>query len=572
MSPSPSVLPRAVPAGGEPFLRRGEALAVFAAWTAFALARTLVWSQVSPVGLTSALGPLHNLGRAWLWAAMTPAIWWLAARVPLGARGIVAHAAAATAAALLDSAVFRGLLVVLRPEITLHAFASRFLVDHTGNTFLYLAAAAIGTARLHRGLLDERGRAAEGLRARTAEARLNALAAQMQPHFLCNALNAVAELWHRDVGRGRDVLGRLRALLVGPLAAPTAALVPFDEELGLLEAYAEIQRARFGDRLRIVAHAPAAARRLLVPGFALQTLVENSVRHGGGRRRVEVRAEVDGARLRLVVRDDGRGPAAGWREGVGLGNLRRRLAALDGTLELRAAPSGGAEVAIAMPARERCAIVDELPRVSPLPPASSVPAWAAIGLFWAAMAALWAAVRVAMNPYLPLQVDLLDGLDGSLRSAAPFALLSAALLASARLRRGRAALQLGAAVAALVLLPVARAMASGTPARFDDHFVVNLFLDASVFLVAAGAARAALDLSRARERDREVARLEHELAEARLSERRLRLDPLALSVEIDAIGRAAGENAERADELTVALADRLRAAAHEEELPCPSAA
>jgi LytS/YehU family sensor histidine kinase len=112
--------------------------------------------------------------------------------------------------------------------------------------------------------------------------------------------------------------------------------VPLARELDLLDRYTTIQRARFGDRLDVrVSVEPLEAREALVPVLILQPLVENAIRHGIAQRaragRIDVRARRSGGRLILEVQDDGAGPGHGdFREGVGLGNTKARLAALYG--------------------------------------------------------------------------------------------------------------------------------------------------------------------------------------------------------------------------------------------------
>jgi len=205
---------------------------------------------------------------------------------------------------------------------------------------------------LHRRELDEAR--LEGL---LTQARLQALQSQIQPHFLFNALNGVSGLIGRDDARARRLLADLGALLRAVIDAEAEQEVALGDELTILERYVALQRARYGDRLRVITEVPAEALELLVPRFVLQPLVENSVKHAVERRLapVEVRvvARIEGERLVLRVSDDGPGPATGAPEGVGLGNLRERLRVLYGgncSLRIAARPEGGAEVTVALPA------------------------------------------------------------------------------------------------------------------------------------------------------------------------------------------------------------------------------
>jgi two-component system, LytTR family, sensor kinase len=195
-----------------------------------------------------------------------------------------------------------------------------------------------------------------------ADARLQALSGQLRPHFLFNALHGVSTLMHRDVDAADEMLSELSALLRTTLDHDGVQEVPLDEELATARHYVEIMRARFGDRLAVAEEVDARARDALVPHFVLQPLVENAIEHGiardPGAGRIWIRARADGGSCTLVVADDGPGPAGGSeaavREGVGLSNTRRRLAALYGpaaTLTLCPGEARGTEVIVRIPFR-----------------------------------------------------------------------------------------------------------------------------------------------------------------------------------------------------------------------------
>jgi signal transduction histidine kinase len=222
--------------------------------------------------------------------------------------------------------------------------------------------ASVGAATAYALLGRLRAREAQALQleARLAEARLQALASQLQPHFLFNTLNAVATLVHRDPEAADATLTRLADLLRATLRQPATHEIPLREELGLLDRYVEIMRVRYGARLTIRVDADESAGDVLVPPFVLQPLVENALEHGVARRAgpgsVVVTARVDAGRLRLEVVDDGPGPSLGdgGESGIGLPNTRRRLATLYGDaqrLVLEAVPGGGARALVELPAR-----------------------------------------------------------------------------------------------------------------------------------------------------------------------------------------------------------------------------
>ena len=152
-------------------------------------------------------------------------------------------------------------------------------------------------------------------------------------------------------------LSRFLRMTLDNAAAPT---VPLSVELQFLDAYLEIQKVRFGDRLRVSLEIGEAAREAGVPNLVLQPLVENSIRHGIGSQRgaghVVVRATVAGSLLRLEVEDDGPGPqgAKPAGKGHGLGNVRESLEQLyPGAYEfgLTTVPTGGTLAAITLPFR-----------------------------------------------------------------------------------------------------------------------------------------------------------------------------------------------------------------------------
>ena len=164
-----------------------------------------------------------------------------------------------------------------------------------------------------------------------------------------------------DPPAARRVTVRLAELLRATLAATERSSLPLREELALTGRYLEIERVRFGERLRVQWHVDVALLELPVPSFVLQPLVENALVHAiapraaGGR--VEISARRDGDALQLTVRDDGPGPTGSPStrgNGLALRNLRDRLDRLyDGgaSLTLSAGARGGAEVVVRIPAR-----------------------------------------------------------------------------------------------------------------------------------------------------------------------------------------------------------------------------
>ena len=162
------------------------------------------------------------------------------------------------------------------------------------------------------------------------EARLQSLESRIHPHFLFNTLNSISSLIHSDPAKADEQLQRLCALLRYSLDASETPLAPLRQELKIVRDYLDIERTRFGGRLRFTVEAPEELLDLAVPPLAVQTLVENSVKHviapsrEGGE--VRVRAARVAGRLTITVEDGGPGVAAGaLLPGHGLDNLRARL-------------------------------------------------------------------------------------------------------------------------------------------------------------------------------------------------------------------------------------------------------
>jgi two-component system, LytTR family, sensor histidine kinase AlgZ len=189
-----------------------------------------------------------------------------------------------------------------------------------------------------------------------AEAQLASIESRVQPHFLFNTLNSIAALVHDDPAGAERMTGQLASLLRSALDSTATPLVPLDDELQIVRAYLDIERVRFGDRLRYAVDLGDGVAAALVPRMALQTLVENSVKYAVAPRReggeIHVRAiDVDG-RVRVSVDDDGPGFDATVRpEGHGLDLLAERLKMLFGeraSLEVDSRP-GATSVTIDVP-------------------------------------------------------------------------------------------------------------------------------------------------------------------------------------------------------------------------------
>lgn len=358
-------------------------LGILAAWTALGLLETVkgfVALRLRGVPVTVDHQLIANMPWWYMWAALTPPAIAVARRVRLdGPRWPAAlgvHVVVSAGFTTLHLLVVGGLYYY---TISRGTFATS-LADLYRNwigTFSVLDAltywAIVGAfyALDYRHRLRERELTAAQLavraaqaEARTHEAQLAALQAELNPHFLFNALNAVGALIRRDDReQALGVLARLGDLLRATLSRGQPREISLEAELGYVRRYLEIERTRFSDRLSVEERVTADALQALVPTLLLQPLVENAVRHGVARTpgpgRVTVSAERVNGDLRVTVEDSGPGfpgDATAVTEGVGLRNTRQRLEQLFGAsacLVVANRREGGAAVRVVLPYRAR---------------------------------------------------------------------------------------------------------------------------------------------------------------------------------------------------------------------------
>ncbi|MEO8127702.1 MAG: sensor histidine kinase [Bryobacteraceae bacterium] len=165
------------------------------------------------------------------------------------------------------------------------------------------------------------------------EARLSSLESRIHPHFLFNTLNSISSLIQDDPKRAERLVEQMAALLRFSLDSGHAGLVPLHQEMKIVLDYLEIERARFGDRLRFAVEIPADLEEFEVPPLSIQTLVENSVKYAIAPRReggvIRISAIRTATGMDLRVWDDGPGfTTASVLGGHGLDNLQARLSTL----------------------------------------------------------------------------------------------------------------------------------------------------------------------------------------------------------------------------------------------------
>lgn len=304
-----------------------------------------------------------------LYALLVPAVGWMVDRYPLTRaprmRGIGLHALAATGFSILHSVgtglVYRAFHVYPREDSLGEAISRLTLAWFALDAVMYAAVAGIFHAIRHQREVRERDRIAASLNARLAEARLDRLRAQLDPHFLFNTLNAVSTLAVTGE-RERIVatLSRLGDLLRVTLDESLPQEIELSRELAILDRYLAVQHLRFGDRLSVCRAIDDEVQDALVPSMLLQPLVENALQHGIERRpgpgRVTIAAHRHVQSLRVRIEDTGPGvaPEHARRDGIGLTNTRLRLAELYGdaqSLAIGNIPEGGAFVEVVLPFR-----------------------------------------------------------------------------------------------------------------------------------------------------------------------------------------------------------------------------
>jgi LytS/YehU family sensor histidine kinase len=230
---------------------------------------------------------------------------------------------------------------------TLEAFFNKLILNpfylHQGLLAYWGTVVVAHAYEYNRQVRIGRTRASE-LSAQLAQAQLAALKMQIHPHFLFNTLNSIAALLHEDVEAADRMITRLSDFLRITLQSSATSVVTLGEELVFLQAYLDIERVRFADRLIVELTIAPDVMDAQVPNLILQPLVENAVRHGISKQIAMGHLQIDARRHaeRLLIRIDDNGPgkpngngnakrrAAG---GVGLANTRARLEQFYGDFE-----------------------------------------------------------------------------------------------------------------------------------------------------------------------------------------------------------------------------------------------
>lgn len=338
-------------------------------WTALAV---VFATQLYFAGLPWSQALAWSIPRWYSWGLLTPAVFWVDKRI--GRRwALPGRVALHVPLGILFTTLSIAVRLVTRPLRggPMPPDLVEFFLDRVySDLLIYAVIAGASISRDYAAQVRERERQAHDLALERAElerdlieARLQGLRAQLQPHFLFNALNTISAFTETDPPTARRLMGQLGSLLRASLAHASRPLVTLGEELTFLDDYLAIESARFEGRLVVTVDVDDDILGRPVPGFLLQPIVENAIRHGVAPRvsggRVEVTAANVDSSVVLRVRDDGLGLPEGWtlgtHAGVGLKNVASRLEHIyrrKDLLTVQPRPDGGVDVAITVPSRE----------------------------------------------------------------------------------------------------------------------------------------------------------------------------------------------------------------------------
>jgi two-component system LytT family sensor kinase len=357
-----------------------EVLLIAAFWTSLAglsVLNRLYDPRGEGLRVITRTGPLVlPFLEAWIWAALTPGIFWVSSRTVFNAAARSGRMSRAVRIALL---LLAGIAVAVFVDVSLDFVRDLFFplprrrgggpvfapfrgfgrFGMLNQLMIYCAVLAAGFAREYFLREQRRRREAVELEAQLAHARLDALRMQLNPHFLFNTLHAVSALVERDPAGVRKMIARLSELLRYSLDSRGSEEVALRDELAFLQRYLDIMAVRFQGKLRVSTSVSEDVTNARVPNFILQPLVENALEHGVNRAtgdaEIAIAARREGEQLVIAIHDRGPGFDASAEGGVGLANTRARLSALYGaaaSVTMRTAPEGGAAAELRLPWRD----------------------------------------------------------------------------------------------------------------------------------------------------------------------------------------------------------------------------
>ncbi|GAB2508742.1 hypothetical protein GCM10027188_09730 [Lysobacter humi (ex Lee et al. 2017)] len=303
---------------------------------------------------------VSEMGSALLWVPATLWLLWCTARRPFERERWLGSLAILVAAAFVAGAFRASGVLLLHPWVGPYNAPPQWDEIFIGNVVKDMLRGGliigVGHALVYAQRARMQERQARELQERLTQARLDALSAQLNPHFLFNALNSIAEMVHHDVDAADRMLVQLGGILRYSLESSREQLTSLQDELEAIDGYIGIEQVRLGGRLRFRRDVERDALHARVPRLMLLPLVENAVTHAAALRaspsEVTVRAALRDGRLLVEVLDDGPGAPGRAGFGVGLANTRGRLECLygaDQSLAITTLPNGGTRVAVSLP-------------------------------------------------------------------------------------------------------------------------------------------------------------------------------------------------------------------------------
>lgn len=313
---------------------------------------------------------LISFSQWYLWALLTPVLQWISRTYPIRSQtlskdiqiNLILTLTIIVGKLFLDETI--DYVIGFPPDRT-EPFGERFIFSMLspksfGYFLIYWTIMAFIYSLQYNKKLREREIVSSQLEAQLAQAQLNALKAQLQPHFLFNTLNSISSLLRENVDAADDMITNLSDMLRYSLNNINVQEVSLREEIDFLQHYLDIEQIRFQDRLITEIQVEPAALDARVPSMILQPIVENSIRHGISKQstpgKVSILANKNRTELEITVIDTGAGFEADCgAEGIGLSNTRERLEKLYGasfSLNFERSPEKETIVKITIPYSE----------------------------------------------------------------------------------------------------------------------------------------------------------------------------------------------------------------------------
>lgn len=360
--------PRSFMNGSRPFFIR---VPIFLAlWTLLAL--LLAFQEYEIHLLVYNRAELYKEAAAWLihfylWAALLWFVWKVMPHFPLEGktwkRDLLFHVPFGLAVSVAELAIFVVLLKVLGVAPPDTVFQRLFLwnlsTDLPTNFFIYWTFVAIFRGVDYYERYRERELRASQLEGQLAKAHLQALKAQLDPHFFFNTMNSISSLMHRDIEKADAMIAGLSNLFRLNLQRGDTQEITLNEEMGFLEQYLELQQLRFGSRIKIEVRTDPELHDVCVPSMVLQPLVENAIIHGSTNGSesmlLEITAREHNGMCRITIYNSGSRLPEHFKPGLGISNTRARLQWLYGeksSLELNNLQAGGVLAEVLLPVRK----------------------------------------------------------------------------------------------------------------------------------------------------------------------------------------------------------------------------